>query len=66
MAQANSIQIRQPWTLLHEREQRERRSEVDSVSKAERAAAARMIEARLSRLRDRAFTDVTMCSRPYY
>jgi len=64
MTQANSIHIRQPWTLLHDRE--EPKPRLDRQSEAERAAAARRIEATFTRNRDRAFTDFTLCSRPYF
>ena len=64
MTQANSIQIRQPWTLLHEPEAPKRK--LDKQSEAERAVAARRIEARLNRVRDKAMVDFTLCSRPYF
>jgi len=59
-----SIQTRQAWTLLHERERAAPRSE--RRSEAERADAARMMEARLVRDRDKVFTEFTLCSRPYF
>ena len=64
MTQMNSIQARQPWILLHEREAP--RPRLDRESKAERVAVARRIEAQVTRARDRVFADFTMCSRPYY
>ena len=64
MAQSSSIQLQQPWALLHEREEPRRRR--DRQNEAERAAAARRIEARLTRNRDRAFAEFTLCSRPYF
>jgi len=64
MTQMQSIQARQPWTLLHDREEPKLR--MDRQSKAERAESARRIEALLTRTRDRVFADFTMCSRPYY
>ena len=64
MAQSHSIQLQQPWALLHQREEPRRR--LDRQSEAERAAAARRIEALLTRNRDRAFADFTRCSRPYF
>ena len=64
MAQMNSIQVRQGWALLHEREQPRRR--VDARSEAERAVAARRVEERLTRQRERVFADFATCSRTYY
>jgi hypothetical protein len=64
MTQANSIQIRQPWTLLHEPEAPQ--PKLDRLSEAERAAAARRVEATMNRARDRAFAEFTLCSRPYF
>jgi hypothetical protein len=64
MTQMHSIAIRQPWTLLHEREDAKPRT--DRQSEAERAAAARKIEARLARNRDRVFAEFTLCGRPYF
>ncbi len=64
MTQMNSIQARQPWTLMHERE--EPKPRMDRQSKAERAAAARRIEATMTNARDKIFNDFTMCSRPYF
>jgi len=64
MTQMKSIQTRQPWTLLHDREQPKPRME--RKCEAERADASRKIEARLARNRDRVFADFTLCSRPYF
>ncbi len=64
MTQASSIQVTQPWTLLHEREEPKRRR--DSQSEAERAEAARRIEVALNHRRDKVFADFTLCSRPYF
>ena len=64
MTQMQSIQARQTWTLLHDRE--ERKPRMDRRSGAERAAASRRIEALLARNRDKVFTDFTFCRRPYF
>jgi hypothetical protein len=64
MTQATSIQMRQPWTLLHEPEAPKRK--LDPQSEAERATAARRIDATLNRARDRAMVEFTLCSRPYF
>ena len=64
MTQMQSIQARQPWTLLHDREEPNPR--LDRQSRAERAVAARKIEVRLARNRDQVFTEFTFCSRPYF
>ena len=64
MTQMQSIQVRQPWTLLHDRE--EPKPRIDHQSEAESAAAARRIGAQLARHRDKVFTDFTLCSRPYF
>jgi hypothetical protein len=64
MAQSQSVQLQQPWALLHHSE--EPRRPLDRQSEAERAAAARRIEARLTRNRDRALAEFALCSRPYF
>jgi hypothetical protein len=64
MNRANSIQVRQPWTLLHERE--EQKPKVATKREVERALAAQPLETRLNRTRDKIFADVTLCSRPYF
>ena len=64
MTQMQSIQARQPWTLLHDHEEPQPR--MDRQSKAERAVAARKIEARIAHDRDKVLTDFTLCSRPYF
>ena len=64
MTQMHSIQARQPWALLHDRE--EPKPRMDRQSDAERAVAARKIEARLARNRDKVLMDFTFCSRPYF
>ena len=64
MTQASTIQIRQPWTLLHEPEARTPR--LDQRNDAERAVTARKVELAMSRARDKAFTHQTLCSRPYF
>jgi len=64
MTQMQSIQVRQPWTLLHDRE--EPKPRLDRQSEAERAASAHRIGAQLARHRDKVFTDFTLCSRPYF
>ena len=64
MTLMNSIQARQPWTLIHDRE--EPKPQRDRQSDAERAAAAGKIEARLARNRDKVLMDFTFCSRPYF
>ena len=64
MTQMQSIQARQPWTLLHDRE--ERKPRVDRQSEAERAVDSRRIEGLLTRNRDKVFTDFTLCSRRYF
>jgi hypothetical protein len=64
MNRANSIQVRQPWTLLHERE--EQKAKVATKREVERALAAQHLETRLNRTRDKIFADVTLCSRPYF
>ena len=64
MTQMHSTQIRQPWTLLHDRE--DSTQHIDRSREVERAAAATKIEATLARNRDKAFADFTLCSRPYF
>ena len=65
MTQMQNIQARQPWALLHERGEAKSRT-MDRQNEAERAAAARRIEANLTRNREKAFTDFALCSRPYF
>jgi len=64
MTQMQSIQARQPWTLLHDPE--EPKPRMDRLSEAERAAGSRRVEGLLARNRDKVFTDFTLCSRPYF
>jgi hypothetical protein len=54
----------QPWALLHE--PADPKARVDQQSEAERAAAAKKIEAAVARHRDHVLTDFTLCSRPYF
>jgi len=66
MTRSLSIHMNPPWTLLHERaSSRPSLPRAITVSEVDRAAASRRVADRLESVRERAFRDFALCSRPY-
>jgi hypothetical protein len=68
MTRAHTVHLNPPWTRLHDRDVTPPtpvKARARAATPADRAMNARRTSARLESVREKAFRDMTMCSRPY-